>query len=112
MNQQTQNPANESVDPLSPVSPVESVPSTGTGNPGNDNGSNGGNGAPTRDGDDSWGAWFVENNPLYLLSVLLMFLGLHLVSREAGAEGGSVSTVLAFFGVQNLYEIIMVGMSL
>ncbi|MFZ2956186.1 MAG: hypothetical protein WA705_04795 [Candidatus Ozemobacteraceae bacterium] len=59
-----------------------------------------------------WGEWLLENNPLYLISVFLMFLGLHLASRDATAEGGSIWTVTAFFGVQNVYEVFMVGMAL
>ncbi|HNV72325.1 MAG TPA: hypothetical protein PKO06_21635, partial [Candidatus Ozemobacteraceae bacterium] len=62
--------------------------------------------------------WLIDNNPLYLLSVIFMFGGLLLVSKasyqvpgQAGPDA-SLSTVVAFFGVQNVYEIIMVGMAI
>lgn len=58
------------------------------------------------------GGWFSENNPLYLLSVLFMLLGLHLVSSDAQASNLGVKGLLAFFAVQNVYEVIMVGMAL
>ncbi|MFZ5952525.1 MAG: hypothetical protein ACOYXC_17625, partial [Candidatus Rifleibacteriota bacterium] len=58
------------------------------------------------------GGWFSENNPLYLLSVFFMLLGLHLVSSDAQASNISIHGLLAFFAVQNIYEIIMVGMAL
>ncbi len=57
-------------------------------------------------------AWFSKNNPLYLLSVVLMLTGLYLAGSEL--ETGHVSSlaVSGFFVVQNLYEIIMVAMAL
>jgi len=64
------------------------------------------------DDDDGFGRWFRDNNPLYLLSVLLMLLGLHLVSSDAQASNLGVHGLLAFFAVQNVYEIIMVVMAL
>ena len=62
--------------------------------------------------ENSSGGWFEKSNPLYLLSVLFMLLGLHLVSSDAQASNISVEELLAFFAVQNLYEIIMVAMAL
>ncbi len=58
------------------------------------------------------GAWFRKNNPLYLLSVVLMLTGLYLAGSEL--ESGKVTgmAVSGFFFVQNLYEIIMVAMAL
>ncbi|MBF0501615.1 MAG: hypothetical protein HQM09_15860 [Candidatus Riflebacteria bacterium] len=78
---------------------------------------NGNNGEKNNDGNGNNGEegfteWLLENNPLYLVSVLLMFLGLHLVSRDASGENGSIWTIVAFFGVQNVYELFMIGMSL
>ena len=63
----------------------------------------------SNDGDESW---FVRNNPLYLFSVVMMLAGLYLVNTEAGSGGMDLDSVLMFFGIQNLYEIIMVGMAL
>ncbi len=60
----------------------------------------------------SFSDWFKNNNPLYLLSVLFMLLGLHLVSSDAQASNLSVNGLLAFFAIQNIYEILMVGMAL
>ncbi len=62
--------------------------------------------------------WLIDNNPLYLLSVIFMFGGLLLVSKASYQVPGQVgpdatlATVVAFFGVQNVYEIIMVGMAI
>lgn len=56
--------------------------------------------------------WFKDNNPLYLLSVLFMLLGLHLVSSDVKASNLGVGSLLGFFAVQNLYELVMVGMAL
>lgn len=58
------------------------------------------------------GAWLKKNNPLYLLSVVLMLAGLYLAGSEL--ETGKVSSlaVSGFFVIQNLYEIIMVAMAL
>jgi hypothetical protein len=55
--------------------------------------------------------WFQENNPLYLLSLLCMFGGLYLAGK-AGQEGASIATIVGFFGVQNVYEIIALMMGL
>ncbi len=56
--------------------------------------------------------WLRNNNPLYLLSVVLMLGGLYLAGSEL--ETGRVSSlaVSGFFLVQNIYEIIMVAMAL
>ena len=56
--------------------------------------------------------WLKNNNPLYLLSVVLMLGGLYLAGSEL--ETGRVSSlaVSGFFLVQNIYEIIMVAMAL
>lgn len=67
---------------------------------------------PPEDSNGGFAKWFKENNPLYLLSVLFMLLGLHLVSSDAKASKLGVEGLVAFFAVQNLYEIIMVGMAL
>ncbi|MDD3146165.1 MAG: hypothetical protein PHD82_02585 [Candidatus Riflebacteria bacterium] len=58
------------------------------------------------------GIWLKKNNPLYLLSVVLMLAGLYLAGSEL--ETGNVSglAVSSFFLIQNLYEIIMVAMAL
>lgn len=119
MNQERNTPANDipeaaandmsvAISTTTPVAAPAVSSGEGTVSPGGTDG----NGGDPGNTDDSWGTWFIENNPLYLISVFMMFLGLHLVSREATTAGGSVGTVLAFFGVQNLYEIIMVSMSL
>ncbi len=70
---------------------------------------------PTGDGEAAeWANWLYENNPLYLMSVLFMFLGLFLVSKASySLEGGATyTTVVGFFAIQNIYELIMVGMAL
>lgn len=56
--------------------------------------------------------WLRNNNPLYLLSVVLMLGGLYLAGSEL--ETGQVSSlaVSGFFLIQNIYEIIMVTMAL
>ncbi|MBU1107323.1 MAG: hypothetical protein KKB51_11690 [Candidatus Riflebacteria bacterium] len=57
--------------------------------------------------------WFSNNNPLYLLSVALMLAGLYLVGSELeSGKINSISTVTGFFAVQNLYELVMIGMAL
>ncbi len=57
--------------------------------------------------------WFRNNNPLYLLSVALMLAGLYLAGSELEAgQMNSISTIAAFFAVQNIYEIVMIGMAL
>ncbi len=62
--------------------------------------------------DDGFAGWFQKNNPLYLLSVLFMLLGLHLVSSDVQNSNLSIHGLLAFFAVQNIYEIFMVTMAL
>lgn len=58
-------------------------------------------------------SWFIENNPLYLISVFLMFWGLYLVSIDNNGRGpGSLFNLIAFYLIQNVYEIIMLGMAL
>lgn len=61
---------------------------------------------------DSFATWLRKNNPLYLLSVVLMLAGLYLAGSEL--ETGHVSSlqVSGFFAVQNLYEIVMLAMAL
>lgn len=56
--------------------------------------------------------WFRKNNPLYLLSVVFMLLGLYLVGSELETGKISILTVTGFFAIQNLYEILMIGMAL
>ncbi|NCB37273.1 MAG: hypothetical protein EOM80_00755 [Erysipelotrichia bacterium] len=56
--------------------------------------------------------WFRKNNPLYLLSVVLMLAGLYLVGSELETGKVSVLTISGFFAIQNLYEIVMIGMAL
>lgn len=60
----------------------------------------------------SFSEWFQKNNPLYLLSVVMMLAGLYLAGSEL--ETGNVSPMLVsgFFAIQNLYELLMVGMAL
>ncbi|HAE40543.1 MAG TPA: hypothetical protein DCG57_18205 [Candidatus Riflebacteria bacterium] len=57
--------------------------------------------------------WFRNNNPLYLLSVALMLAGLYLAGSELeSGKMNSILTVTGFFAVQNIYEILMIGMAL
>jgi len=56
--------------------------------------------------------WFQKNNPLYLLSVLFMLMGLYLVGSELETGKISILTVTGFFAIQNLYEIAMIAMAL
>jgi hypothetical protein len=56
--------------------------------------------------------WFKQNNPLYLLSVVFMLLGLYLVSFDAQTSKIGVNGLIAFFAIQNIYEIVMVVMAL
>ncbi|MBF0409093.1 MAG: hypothetical protein HQM10_17225 [Candidatus Riflebacteria bacterium] len=60
----------------------------------------------------SFSEWFSKNNPFYLISVFMMFLGLWLISSESSATNSSLYTVISFFGIQNLYEIIIISMGL
>ena len=67
---------------------------------------------PIQEPDDFF-SWFRSNNPLYLLSVALMLAALYLVGSELEAgKINSIATVTSFFAVQNLYEIVMIGMAL
>ncbi|MGM0601600.1 MAG: hypothetical protein ACQETH_17440, partial [Candidatus Rifleibacteriota bacterium] len=59
----------------------------------------------------SFSDWFKRNNPLYLLSVLFMLTGLYLISSEAQSNNLDIQSLLAFFSVQNVYEIIMLSMA-
>lgn len=67
---------------------------------------------PDAPADFSFSAWFKRNNPLYLSSVLFMLAGLYLVSSEAQNNNLDIHSLLAFFTVQNVYEIIMVSMAI
>lgn len=64
------------------------------------------------EGDDNFFSWFRSNNPLYLLSVVFMLLGLYLVGSELETGKVSITTVTGFFAVQNFYEIVMIAMAL
>ncbi|HOY68494.1 MAG TPA: hypothetical protein PLP29_16570 [Candidatus Ozemobacteraceae bacterium] len=69
------------------------------------------------DGDDggSWKKWLrliIDANPLYLLSVLLMIGGLYLIGSAASERVVQVDTVAGFFGIQNVYEIVLVAMAI
>ncbi len=71
---------------------------------------------PSGHGDDSgedggWMRLIIDANPLYLLSVLLMIAGLYLVNAAASENVVGVGTVAGFFGVQNVYEIVLVAMA-
>ncbi len=81
--------------------PPSRIPPTGGGDPPEE----------PDEGDETWTDWFYENNPLYLLSVLFMFGGL-LMASQASHEGATLGTVAGFFGVQNIYEIIMIAMAI
>lgn len=61
---------------------------------------------------NSFVEWFRKNNPLYLLSVVLMLFGLYLAGSELETGNVSALAVSGFFAIQNLYEILMVGMAL
>jgi hypothetical protein len=91
---------------------AESNAKTTTSSTGSTDGGNSSGNIPSEPSGNSFSRWFKQNNPLYLLSVLLMLLGLHLVSSDAKASNVGVHGLLAFFAVQNLYELIMVGMAL
>lgn len=57
--------------------------------------------------------WICKNNPFYLLSVFLMFWGLYLISVDNTGRGpDSLKNLTLFYGVQNLYELMMLGMAL
>jgi len=57
--------------------------------------------------------WFFKNNPFYLLSVFFMFWGLYLVSVDTASGRGpeSLKSIITFYAVQNVYEIIMIVMA-
>lgn len=59
-----------------------------------------------------WMRLIIDANPLYLLSVLLMIAGLYLVNGAASENAVGVGTVTGFFGVQNVYEIVLVAMAI
>lgn len=63
-------------------------------------------------GEGDFFSWFRNNNPLYLLSVVFMLLGLYLVGSELETGKISILTVTGFFAIQNLYEILMIAMAL
>ncbi len=68
---------------------------------------------PGSDGDGpNWTEWIIDSNPMYLISVLMMMYGLMLVSREALENNIGVGTVTLFFGIQNVYEIVLVAMGI
>ncbi|HNW34614.1 MAG TPA: hypothetical protein PKM25_06765 [Candidatus Ozemobacteraceae bacterium] len=70
---------------------------------------------PDGNGDRSGGGWMrflIDANPLYLLSVLMMIAGLYLVSSAASGREVGVGTVAGFFGIQNVYEIVLVAMAI
>jgi len=69
----------------------------------------GANGTPS--GGD-WMRFLIDANPLYLLSVLMMIAGLYLVSSAASGREVGVDTVAGFFGIQNVYEIVLVAMAI
>ncbi len=56
--------------------------------------------------------WLKAHNPMYLISVVFMLLGLYLAGTELEQGKTSVLAVAVFFAIQNVYEIIMIGMAL
>lgn len=71
--------------------------------------------AESESGGGQTGGWLrlvIDANPLYLLSVLLMIAGLYLVNSAASENSVGVETVAGFFGVQNVYEIVLVAMAI
>lgn len=57
--------------------------------------------------------WLEKNNPLYLISVLFMLLGLYLAGTTIDNPAEvSVSAILSIFAIQNVYELIVVGMAI
>ena len=57
--------------------------------------------------------WFRRNNPFYLISVLLMFCGLYLVSMDSKVKGpDALETLISFYVIQNIYEIAILAMAL
>jgi hypothetical protein len=59
---------------------------------------------PAKETEDFW-KWIRNNNPLYLLSVAFMLLGLYLAGVELEKGNISILAVTGFFAVQNLYEL-------
>lgn|GEM_PF-1780208 len=55
--------------------------------------------------------WLQRNNPLYLISTLLMFCSLYLISQGNHADL-SLGSVLLLFWLQVLYEVVLLAMSL
>ncbi len=56
--------------------------------------------------------WFIEHNPFYIFSVLLMFCGLYLANTAITQSGKeSVNQLLFFFTIQNVYEILIILMA-
>lgn len=90
-----------------PGKSVEAVLEDSAGNPPG--------GSDSSDGDSPWGDWMrlvIDANPLYLLSVLLMIAGLYLINGAASEHSVGVGTVAGFFGIQNVYEIVLVAMAI
>ncbi|MDD3000699.1 MAG: hypothetical protein PHF29_02985 [Candidatus Riflebacteria bacterium] len=57
--------------------------------------------------------WLEKNNPLYLISVLFMLLGLYLAGTTIdNPDEVSVTAILSIFAIQNVYELIVVGMAI
>ena len=56
--------------------------------------------------------WFIEHNPFYIFSVLLMFCGLYLANTAITQSGKeSLNQLLFFFSIQNIYEILIIVMA-
>ncbi len=57
--------------------------------------------------------WVFANNPFYLLSVFLMFWGLYIASVDGATGRGpeSLKSLIMFYAVENIYEIIMFAMA-
>ncbi len=61
----------------------------------------------------SFKEWLYQNNPFYLLSILLMFVGMYMVIQASSAgTSTNINVILSFFAIQNVYELIMLGMCL
>lgn len=56
--------------------------------------------------------WLENNNPLYLISVLLMLIGLYIAGIELEKETTSALMTSGFFVAQNIYELLMLAMGL
>jgi len=74
----------------------------------------GGSIPPEEDFIVSFKNWLFANNPFYLLSVFFMFWGLYLASVDGATGRGpeSLKSLILFYAVENLYEIIMFAMAL